>query len=85
VQKELREFLAEILTKLAPEQEGCTLARLVQGLWNAFFNDGAEKYTDAANLDYDVDERDVLLLLESGVIERHPQDSNKMRLVDFTK
>lgn len=85
--KEFKNFLQQILPKIAPaqdEESDSPLAMLLQHLWNVFFNEGVLIYTDISGLAFDVEEKDIKTLVENYIIEANPKNKEEIRMVDFT-
>ena len=57
---------------------------LFQHLWNIFFEEGADVYTDISSLVFDVCEEDLATFEENYIIERNPKNKYEIRMVDFT-
>ncbi len=92
VYRDFKRFLAQYLPKFAPEDEtnpndDCLLARLLQSLWDAFFQakDPEEAYVKLSELDHAVKPGDLVFLIRNGIVESHPKEKDKIRLEDFTK
>lgn len=87
VYKKIRDFLAEMLKKIAPPEEGkddSEMAMFLQELWNTF-NEDSEAYIDLPDLTFDVGEALIVSLLKNGIIERNPDKDSEYRMVDFTR
>ena len=61
-----------------------TLAHLLQELWDCW-SGGEGDYLRLSHLDHDVSATDVALLVSNGIVETHDEDSDMLRMVDFTK
>ena len=57
---------------------------LFQHLWNIFFQEGADVYTDISSLAFDVCQEDLATFEQNYIIEINPKNKNEIRMVDFT-
>jgi len=84
VYKKIKGFLAQLLSRMAPEDgEDGSLAKLLQVLWNSF-TEGSENWVDITGLEFDIEDEIVHQLEHSGIIEVH-EDGVKIRFIDFTE
>merc|ERR1712029_1262672 len=83
VYKKIKGFLAQLLSRMAPEDgEDGSLAKLLQVLWNSF-TEGSENWVDITGLEFDIEDEIVHQLEHSGIIEVHenqvPENRGIMR------
>ena len=55
-----------------------------QELWNAF-QESPTQWVDLSGLDFDIEDEVVHQLVRAGIIENHPEEPSKVRLIDFTE
>jgi len=91
VLKYLKGFLKDFIentAKLDPtyqKEEGASIGYLLQALWSSFLQkSGHREYVHLESLQYDVQEKDIQQLKAAGILESHPKDPKKIRMVDFT-
>jgi len=91
VLKYLKGFLKDFIentAKLDPsyqKEEGASIGYLLQALWSSFLQKGGHRdYVHIESLQYDVQDKDVQQLAAAGILQTHPQDPKKIRMVDFT-
>lgn len=85
--KTIKTFLGELLVQISPERvegEGALLAHLLQALWTLFFSSsGPYAYLTLSTFSQRVDPKDVALLVDHEIIERDPNDPDRVRLNNF--
>jgi len=90
--KNLKGFLKVFIDKTAgldPEyggpEEGASIGFLLQVLYTSFLKTGGHReYVHIEALHFDVQDKDLQQLISAGIIQVHPQDTKKIRMVDFT-
>ena len=55
-----------------------------QELWNAF-QESPTQWVDLSGLDFDIEDEVVHQLVRAEIIENHPEEPSKVRLIDFTE
>jgi len=87
VYKKIKSYLADLLNRMSPAAEGqedSSMARFLQELWNAF-QGSPTQWVDLSGLDFDIEDEVVHQLVRAGIIENHPEEPSKIRLIDFTE
>lgn len=89
--KELKLFLKDFIEKTAKldpnyqVEEGASIGYLLQALWSSFLQGGTHRdYIHVEDLQYDVHDKDLQQLATAGILQTHPKDPKKIRMVDFT-
>jgi len=86
LKKDLKDFIDET-AQLDIEynaREGACFGYFLQALWKNFLNNGTTEYVSLESLGFDVTEHVLQFLLKAEIIQTHPSDPEKIKLVDFT-
>jgi len=83
---DLKSFIDET-AKLDPdfdESEGSSIGYLLQSLWKNFLDNGPSEYISIESLSFDVPEKNVEQLVRADIVQEHPSNPDKIKMVDFT-
>ena len=57
---------------------------LSQALWKNFVDNGPNEYISIESLDFDVPQEVLEQLVRADVVQEHPSNPDKIKMVDFT-
>jgi len=83
---DLKYFIDET-AKLDPEyneNDGTSIGYLLQALWKNFLDNGPREYISIESLNFDVPEKNLEQLVRADIVQEHPSNPDKFKMVDFT-
>jgi len=86
MKNDLKSFIDQT-AKLDPDfnpADGSSFGYLLQALWKNFLDHGPSEYISIESLDFDVPQEVLEQLVRADVVQEHPSNPDKIKMVDFT-
>lgn len=83
MKKELQNFLHDTEELQGPGNQS-TMGHLLQALWNNFSLNGQNEWLSIEGLDFDVLQPELEQLIRAGIVLQNPNNSDGIKLEDFT-
>eukprot|EP00090_Calanus_glacialis_P036124 TRINITY_DN61610_c0_g1_i1.p1 TRINITY_DN61610_c0_g1~~TRINITY_DN61610_c0_g1_i1.p1 ORF type:complete len:254 (-),score=102.69 TRINITY_DN61610_c0_g1_i1:143-904(-) len=86
MKNDLKSFIDQT-AKLDPDfnpADGSSFGYLLQALWKNFLDHGPSEYISIEALDFDVPQEVLEQLVRADVVQEHPSNPDKIKMVDFT-
>jgi len=86
MKSDLKSFIDQT-AKLDPDfnpADGSSFGYLLQALWKNFLDHGPSEYISIESLDFDVPLEVLEQLVRADVVQEHPSNPDKIKMVDFT-
>jgi len=86
MKNDLKSFIDET-AQLDPDfnpADGSSFGYLLQALWKNFLDNGPNEYISIESLDFDVPQEVHEQLVRADVVQEHPSNPDKIKMVDFT-